>query len=90
MPRVREKPPEVDALQWDGTNTAEIQTFCGDSYPVTPREINTRPILEIQTHRERERAAVSDWFIKDPRGEITTETDEIYKETHENLDGSEI
>ena len=79
MTKVRKKPVIVDALQWTGENSAEIDEFIGDSagYRLIDGE------LSIHTLEGAHKANQGDWIIKGVKGEFYPCKPDIFDETYE-------
>ena len=54
----RQKPVEVEALQWDGDNIAEVRAFTGDA-----QRLGTE--IFIWTGDRRLKVGVGDWIVRD-------------------------
>jgi len=89
MPRFRSKPPEIEAIQWTGSNFTEIETFVGE-WGVELEVINSRPVLKLPTMSGIQLVQTGSWVFKNAFAEFNTQTDELIRATHENLDGTEI
>lgn len=76
------KPIVIDAVQYDGKNSADIHEFCGDKV----REPVGVDYLEIVTLEGVMRISPGDYVIKGIRGEFYPCKPDIFKMTYEEVD----
>lgn len=67
MRRYVKKPVEIDAVQWDGKNTAEILAFCKDCFSYRKEDL---PVLVINTLEGSMTASIGDYIIKGVKNEF--------------------
>lgn len=79
--KYRKKPIEIEAIQWDGTNTQTIMEWAGGSV-VTVRA-DTPNNLTIETLEGDHRASVGDWIICGIKGEHYPCKPDIFAATYE-------
>ena len=58
----RKKPVEIEAIQWDGFNAAELIAFAGDNIEVDQKNGQVR----VVTHEGIMIASPEDYIIKEP------------------------
>lgn len=80
----RKKSVAIEAVQYNGRNTADIHEFCGSVVlePVIPN--GTMPFLEIVTLEGNMKAIPSDWIIKGVNGEFYPCKPDVFEKTYEN------
>ena len=93
--RVRKKPVEVEAIQWDGNNLKEIIDFTGlhesakkwtwEEY----EEVVKNEGLKIFTLEGTHMATIGDMIIKGIHGEFYPCKLDIFKETYDIIEGPE-
>lgn len=86
----RKKPVEVYAVQWTGTNKAEIQEFCGNVahfYVFTERgkPIDSLYNLYIDTLEGNHYANIGDYIIRGVANEFYSCKPDIFKKTYEEV-----
>lgn len=81
MPKFRKKAVEVEALYWDGSNTAEVADFMGCS----PRFCSDAEgaWVEIDTLEGTMRADKGTWIVKGVNGEFYPYRSDIFATTYE-------
>jgi hypothetical protein len=85
MPKYRKKPVVIDAVQFTGTNHAEIFEFCKDaSNSVTGTDkFTVSNSLWIQTLEGGHVASPGDWIIRGVKGEFYPCKPDIFAATYE-------
>lgn len=74
----RKKPVVIEAIQYTGTNYAELKDFCPS---LEPSRVNPYiPTLEGDMT-----VSASDWVIKGVQGEFYPIKDSIFRETYESV-----
>ena len=76
------KPIVIEAVQFNGKNSADIHEFCGDKV----REPVGVDYLEIVTLEGVMRISPGDYVIKGIRGEFYPCKPDIFKKTYEEVD----
>lgn len=79
MAQFRKKPVVIEAIQFDGKNTADIHEFCGES----AREPVGENHMEIVTLEGVMTARAGDWIIKGVNGEFYPCKPDIFEKTYE-------
>lgn len=83
MARFRKRPVEVEAVQWLGTNGAEVGGFLGISPEV---DFPCHPRIGIQTLEGVMYAEPGDWVIRGVKGEFYPCKPDIFEATYEEVD----
>ena len=78
--KFRKKPVEIEAMQYDGRNVAEIMVWMGAS---ESSESFTDDDLTIKTLEGDMRATSGDWIIKGVKGEFYPCKPDIFEATYE-------
>lgn len=65
--KFRKKPVVIEAMQWDGTNVAELRDFFGTFSHWSFKETE---YVDIKTLEGTMRANPNDWIIKGVKGEF--------------------
>lgn len=86
--KFRKKPVVIEAVQWNGSNTKEVEDFARDSarvfkavYPSdNPKTV---PYIDIYTLEGTMRASVGDYIIKGVNGEFYPCKPDIFEKTYE-------
>lgn len=79
MEKYRKKPVVIEAIQWTGLNTGDVNTFAGkDIETIRPNE----PFI-IQTLEGEHKASVGDFIIKGIKGEFYPCKPDIFEATYE-------
>lgn len=83
MAKFRKKPVVIEAIQYNGHNSADIHEFCGNValQPVLP--IGVMPYMEIITLEGKMKAIPSDWIIKGVNGEYYPCKPDIFDKTYD-------
>ncbi|RIS87420.1 hypothetical protein [Mycobacteroides abscessus] len=83
--RFRKRPVEVEAVQWDGTNDAEIRAWGADFWPIEPEDRTDDPDRTGQLGTYSSWVGVPDgtWIVKDDKGFHPCEPD-VFAETYES------
>ena len=76
------KPIVIEAVQFNGKNSADIHEFCGDKV----REPVGKDYLEIVTLEGVMRISPGDYVIKGIRGEFYPCKPDIFKKTYEEIE----
>lgn len=84
MPRFRKKPVEIDAVQWTGSNTAEVADFMGSS-PGIGSDGQGAHWVEIATLEGTMRADKGDWIIRGIRGELYPCKPDIFEGSYDQV-----
>ena len=79
MPKYRKKPVVIEAVQFNGRNSADIHEFCGDKV----REPVGKDYLEIETLEGIHIASPGDYIIKGIKGEFYPCKPDIFEMTYE-------
>ena len=80
--RYVKKPIVVEAIQYDGRNSADIHEFCGDKV----REPVGKDYLEIITLEGVMKAQPGDCIIKGVKGEFYPCKPDIFEKTYEPVE----
>ncbi len=87
MPKFRKKLVVIDAMQYDGTNAAEIAAWAGGGGQFgLPSDHTGHPLFTISTLEGRMTASAGDWIIKGIAGEVYPCKPEIFSDTYEPAD----
>jgi len=81
--KFRKKPVVIDAMQWTGENSDEIQTFLHDGHPHAAAGWVKGRYVEIGTLEGLMVASVGDWIIRGVQGEFYPCKPEIFAATYE-------
>ena len=82
----RKKPVIIEAVQWDGSNAAEINDFAKDIVTFVYFSNNTiSSDILINTLEGQMRWLNGDWVIKGVRGEFYPVKKDIFEETYEEV-----
>lgn len=86
--RLRKRPTEIEAIQFDGTNHDAIAAFTGGRFwPVDPQDRGDDPEIVAQVydvlHSTWVGVKVGDWVAKGMRGEFYPIDDAVLAETYE-------
>lgn len=79
--KVRKKPVEVEAVQWDGIHFGPVESF--SPFIFGPYLDNH---IEIPTLEGRLRAEPGDWIIRGIKGEIYSCKPDIFEKTYEAVE----
>jgi len=79
MAKYRKKPVVIEAIQFNGRNSADIHEFCGDKV----REPVGKDYLEIETLEGVHIASPGDYIIKGIKGEFYPCKPDIFEMTYE-------
>lgn len=77
--KYREKPVEVEAIEWLGNNTQEVLDFCGGRAHYIPRSC----YIEIQTLADTLRAVPGNFIVRDEHNEFFIYDAKTFEETYE-------
>ena len=87
MPKFRKKPIVIEAVQFIGTNYADIGNLEGIKMRILTDDPKDGDLcLLIDTLEGTHRANPSDWIIKGVKGEFYPIKDDIFRETYEPVD----
>jgi hypothetical protein len=76
--KFRKKPVVIEAVQWTGDNSMEMQEFLGEHWE------NPYPdVLAIHTLEGYHQAQKGDWIIKGVKGEFYPCKPDIFEQTYE-------
>lgn len=80
----RKKPIEIVAVQWDGTNTKEIESFTlGNSRLVVSDDYAATKVLYIHTLEGDMYAHIGDYIIRGIKGEFYPCRESIFLKSYE-------
>ena len=79
--RYVKKPIVIEAIQYDGRNSADIHEFCGNKV----REPVGKDYLEIETLEGIMRASPGDYIIKGVKGEFYPCKPDVFKMTYDEI-----
>jgi hypothetical protein len=79
--KYRKKPVVIEAVQWTGENTADIDTFTESNFVEVTR--GGIKMLEIYTLEGVMKAHINDYIIKGIQGEFYPCKPKIFEETYE-------
>jgi hypothetical protein len=86
--RFRKKPVIIEAVQYNGHNSADIHEFTGckkiSLEPVLP--CGVMPYMEIRTLEGNMKAVPGDWIIKDVQGEFYPCKPDIFAATYDKVE----
>jgi hypothetical protein len=80
--KYRKKPVVIEAVQFNGRNSADIHEFCGDKV----REPVGKDYLEIKTLEGIHIASSGDYIIKGVNGEFYPCKPDIFEKTYEKVE----
>lgn len=81
MAEYRKKPVVIEAVQFDGENSADIHEFCGSEV----REPVGKEYLEIKTLEGVMKASINDFIIKGVSGEFYPCKPDIFEKTYDKV-----
>lgn len=83
--KYRKKPVEIEAIQWNGENYAELQEWSGKQFGLGQKEAGSDSPKEliITTLEGNMRANEGDWIIKGVKGEFYPCKPDIFEATYE-------
>lgn len=81
MKKFRKKPVEIEAIRYDGKNSADIHEFCGECALEPVGEI----YMEIVTLEGTMKAMPGDYIIKGVKGEFYPCKPDIFELTYEEV-----
>jgi hypothetical protein len=79
--KYRKKPVVIEAIQWTGENTIDIDTFTNSNFVEVTR--GGIKMLEIYTLEGTMKAHINDYIIKGVQGEFYPCKPKIFEETYE-------
>ena len=80
----RKKPVVIQAIQYEGFHTGEINDFCGSKV----REPVGEKYLEIETLEGVMKASCGDFIIRGINGELYPCKPDIFSKTYEEVSGA--
>ena len=80
--RFRKKPVVIEAVRWDGSNTAEVADFMETS-PAFSSDDKGSAWVDIHTPEGTMRADKGDWIIRGVKGEFYPCKPDIFAATYE-------
>jgi hypothetical protein len=83
--KYQKKPIVVEAIQYDGKNSADIFEFCGRPYDRYVREPVGKNYLEIITLEGVMKAQPGDYIIKGINGEFYPCKPDIFEKTYDEI-----
>lgn len=83
--KYRKLPVEIEAVQFDGRNSADIHEFCKDGGKRFVREPVGEDYLEIVTLEGVMKASPNDFIIKGVNGEFYPCKPDIFNKTYERV-----
>lgn len=86
MAKYRKKPIVIEAIHFNGRNSADIHEFCGDKV----REPVGKDYLEIETLEGIHIASPGDYIIKGIKGEFYPCKPDIFEMTYEKVDSENL
>ena len=86
MAKYRKKPVVIEAIQFNGRNSADIHEFCGDKV----REPVGKDYLEIETLEGVHIASPGDYIIKGIKGEFYPCKPDIFEMTYEKVESNSM
>ena len=89
MSTYRKKPVEVEAINWTGSNTREVDAFFGLMQPGEGRGfLHQGTSFLIATLEGAMRCEVGDWIIRGVKGEFYPCKPDIFEATYEPVEAS--
>lgn len=85
----RKKPVEIEAVQWTGSNTTEIEDFIGALETIAydwPGDGQSGARVVIETLEGTMFASPADWIIKGVKGELYPCKPDIFEATYEPVE----
>jgi hypothetical protein len=79
MRRYTKKPVEIEAVQWDGSNSVEMLSFCESCYVITGDSLKINTLEGVMS------ASVGDYVIKGVRGEFYPCKPDIFALTYDEV-----
>lgn len=86
MAKYRKRPVVIEALQWQGNNRAEIETFVGQTLESKFNPDSKLTYLMIPTLESPHEASVGDFIIMGVSGEFYPCKPDIFEKTYERVD----
>jgi hypothetical protein len=84
MPKFRKKPVDIEAVLWDGGNTAEVADFMASS-PRFGSNGQGAHWVEIDTLEGTMRGDKGDWIIRGIQGEFYPCKPEIFEASYDRV-----
>ncbi len=82
--KFRKKPVVIEAVQWDGTNTIQIEEFINKGLRKQMDCWNNKVVsLIIPTLEGEHIASINDWIIRGVKGEFYPCNPEIFEQTYD-------
>jgi hypothetical protein len=85
MGKFRKKPVEIEAVQWTGKNSKEIDDFCPSERKIWACGMDFMSLV-IVTLEGNMKAAVGDWIIRGVKGELYPCKPDIFAATYEAVE----
>ena len=86
MPMFRKKPVVIEAVQWSGKNSAEIEAFVGSPQRwETWKQFEEWSEIRIPTLEGTMVATKGDWIVKGVKGEFYPCKPDIFEATYESV-----
>ena len=85
MPKFRKRPVEIEAIQWTGSNVAEVIEFLkpGGSFEFSAGFGNGQGPMYINTLEGRMETTPGSWIIRGIAGEYYSCKPDIFEKTYE-------
>ena len=90
MQKFVKKPVVIEAIQYDGTNITEIETFVGKKLDTIYTELKEPLELKIPTLEGDIKASKGDYIIKGIKGEFYPCKEDIFKNSYDEVNPSFI
>ena len=82
--KFRKKPVVIEAVQWDGTNTIQIEEFINKGLRKQMDCWNNKVVsLIIPTLEGEHIASINDWIIRGVKGEFYPCKPDIFEQTYD-------
>lgn len=82
--RYRRKPIEVNAIQWDGDNTAEVYVFVGN-FHISEYNRGQARFLDIQASEGTITLGEGDFIIKGVTGKLIPVKEQVFLQSYEEV-----
>ena len=77
----RKRPEVIQAIEFDGTNSKEVEEFCNGKAKSTPSE----KIVNILLDEGVLQATVGSWIVKEISGHLSLMSDEVFNRKYEKV-----
>jgi hypothetical protein len=84
MPRYRQLPITIEAIQWTGDNFSEIKKFCISAHQSGYKDNDS--ILIVNQHSYHEYVNQKDWIIFTDFGGFSCVRFEVFEKTYEKIE----